>query len=293
MFGQEVVVTLPTGRRAFDFSMRPVLSAAGEVIAIVPEAIELTEGRAAEERLRQARRRWRPWVSSRGDWPRLQQSAHRHARQPGLLKMRIAQGRPDDAERYIVAAERAASRAAALTHGLRAFSRQQMLTPKTTAANTLVSGMEERVRRTVGPQIRVETVLATDLWQTWCDPNQLESAILNLCANARDAMPERGDLTIETANAELNEQEARTRDMTVGGYVSICVTDTGTGMTPEGGGGACIRPVLHHQAARHGHGARPVHDPRVCQAVRRPGCRDRDAALPSPAWENCRRRSCR
>ncbi len=93
--------------------------------------------------------------------------------------------------------------------------------------------MEELIQRTVGPEIRVATVLAIDLWPTLCDHNQLENALLNLCINARDAMPDGGRLTIETANTSLDERGARERDMMPGQYVTICVTDTGTGMTPD------------------------------------------------------------
>ena len=89
------------------------------------------------------------------------------------------------------------------------------------------------MQRTVGPGIAVETVLAVGLWPTLCDPNQLENAILNLCINARDAMPDGGRLTIETANTWLDERAARERDMQPGQYVAICVTDTGTGMPSD------------------------------------------------------------
>ena len=117
-----------------------------------------------------------------------------------LMKQRLAQGRINELERYITAAQGAASRAATLTHRLLAFSRQQTLEPKATDANRLVSTMEELVRRTVGPSIEIETVLAAGLWPCFCDPNQLENTILNLCINARDAMPDGGRVTIETAN---------------------------------------------------------------------------------------------
>ncbi len=150
-----------------------------------------------------------------------------------LLKLRLAQGRIGDMQRYITAAEGAASRAAALTHRLLAFARRQTLDPKPTNPNRLIADMEELVRRTVGPEIKVETVLGIGLWPTLCDPNQLENAILNLCINARDAMPDGGQLTIETANTWLDERGARERDMQPGQYVAIAVTDTGTGMPPQ------------------------------------------------------------
>ncbi|HEX4171436.1 MAG TPA: PAS domain S-box protein [Acetobacteraceae bacterium] len=145
-----------------------------------------------------------------------------------LLRTRVAQGRIGDVERYITAAQGAASRAAALTHRLLAFARRQTLDPKPTNSNKLIADMKELVQRTVGPEIKVETVLAVGLWPTLCDPNQLENAILNLCINSRDAMPDGGQLTIETANTWLDE-----RDMQPGQYVAISVTDTGTGMAPQ------------------------------------------------------------
>ena len=150
-----------------------------------------------------------------------------------LMKQRLAQGRINELERYITAAQGAASRAATLTHRLLAFSRQQTLEPKAIDANRLVSTMEELVRRTVGPSIEIETVLAAGLWPCFCDPNQLENAILNLCINARDAMPDGGRVTIETANTWVDHVAAIERDMPRGQYVAICVTDTGTGMPPE------------------------------------------------------------
>ena len=150
-----------------------------------------------------------------------------------LLQARVAQGRLGDLERYLVAAQGASKRAAALTHRLLAFTRQQTLDPKPTDMNRLIAGMEELVRRTVGPAVRVEVVAAGGLWTTLVDPNQLENALLNLCINARDAMPDGGRLTIETGNRWLDEQAARGRDLPPGQYVSLCVSDTGTGMTPE------------------------------------------------------------
>jgi PAS domain S-box-containing protein len=150
-----------------------------------------------------------------------------------LMKARLAQGRINEVERYITAAQGAASRAATLTHRLLAFSRRQMLEPKAINGNRLVSDMEELVRRTVGPAITIETVLAAGLWPCFCDPNQLENAILNLCLNARDAMPDGGRMTIETANTWVDQTSAIERDMPRGQYVAICVSDTGTGMPPE------------------------------------------------------------
>src|SRR6185503_9315391 len=116
-------------------------------------------------------------------------------------------------------------RAAALTHRLLAFSRQQTLDPKPTDVNRLVVGMEELVRRTVGPHIALEVVTAPALWPALIDGPQLENALLNLCINARDAMPDGGRITIATDNARLDERAARERDLEAGEYLSISVTD--------------------------------------------------------------------
>jgi signal transduction histidine kinase len=150
-----------------------------------------------------------------------------------LTRARLSQGKADSVDRYITTAQEAVKRAAALTHRLLAFSRRQALEPKPTNVNRLVTGMEELIRRTVGPAIDVEVVGAGGLWSTLVDPNQLENALLNLCLNARDAMPQGGRLTIETANRWLDERGARDHDIAPGQYISLCVTDTGTGMEPD------------------------------------------------------------
>ncbi len=149
-----------------------------------------------------------------------------------LLETRIAQGRMDDVQRYILTAKGAAKRAASLTHRLLAFSRRQTLDAKPTDLNRLVADLDELVRRIVGPAIAVELVAAADLWLTLVDQNQLENAVLNLCINARDAMPDGGRLTVETGNTTLDERAATERDLPAGQYVSLRVSDTGVGMTP-------------------------------------------------------------
>ena len=151
-----------------------------------------------------------------------------------MMQRRIARGETDRIERYATTAMTSANRAAALTHRLLAFSRRQPLDPKPVNANRLISGMEELLRRTIGESVRLEIVTAGGLWQTLCDPHQLESAIINLAINARDAMPDGGRLTVETCNAHLdNAYAARARDVTPGQYVCICVSDTGTGMSAD------------------------------------------------------------
>ena len=127
-----------------------------------------------------------------------------------------------------------ANRAAALTQRLLAFSRQQPLSPKRVDPNRLVADMSDLLRRTLSAEVRMETVLAAGLWPTLADPNQLESAILNLAVNARDAMADGGRLTIETANVFLDEAYAAAQaDVAAGPYVMIAVADTGQGMPPD------------------------------------------------------------
>jgi PAS domain S-box-containing protein len=150
-----------------------------------------------------------------------------------LMQTRLSQGRMTDLARYITAAQGAARRAAALTHRLLAFSRRQTLAPKPTDVNRLILGMDELIRRTMGPEIQVEVVAAGGLWATLVDPNQLENALLNLCINARDAMPRGGKLIVEPGNRWLDEHAAAERGLPPGQYVSICVSDNGTGMPPE------------------------------------------------------------
>ena len=150
-----------------------------------------------------------------------------------LLGMRVKDGRLDAIPRYVEAAQSAAKRAAALTQRLLAFSRRQTLDPRPVNANRLISELEELIRRTAGPSISVEVVGAASLWVTLVDPNQLENTLLNLAINARDAMPDGGRLTIETANKWLDDRAARGHDLPAGQYVCLSVSDTGIGMTPE------------------------------------------------------------
>ncbi|XYD11785.1 PAS domain S-box protein [Methylobacterium sp. NMS12] len=150
-----------------------------------------------------------------------------------MMSTRIDQGRLKDIDKYMVAAQGASKRAAALTHRLLAFSRRQTLDPKSTDVNALVGGMMDLVRRTVGPAVHLEFVGAAGLWPALVDPSQLENALLNLCINARDAMPDGGRITVETGNRWVDRHAARQHDLPEGQYLSLCVSDTGTGMPPE------------------------------------------------------------
>lgn len=149
-----------------------------------------------------------------------------------LLERRMAKG-DQDVGKFISAARDGANRAVALTQRLLAFSRQQALSPQALDANQMVSEMSEMLRRTLGETVRLETVLAGGLWKAHADKNQLENAVLNLAINARDAMPDGGRLTIETANCHLDDACAFEHAIEPGQYVMIAVTDTGMGMSPE------------------------------------------------------------
>jgi signal transduction histidine kinase len=151
-----------------------------------------------------------------------------------VMEVSLAQGRLANVGRHLKMAQASTRSAASLTQRLLAFSRRQKLDPKPIDANRLISGMEDLIRRTVGPAIDVEIRGAGNLWLTRVDPSQLENALLNLCLNARDAMaPHRGRLTIQTANKSLDDTAASQRELPPGQYISLCVSDTGTGMPPE------------------------------------------------------------
>ena len=150
-----------------------------------------------------------------------------------IIQTRIKQGRLEDVDRYINAAQSSAKRAAALTHRLLAFSRRQTLDATPTDINRLVAGMEDMVRRTIGPAIELEITPDNSLWPVLTDQNQLENALLNLCINARDAMPGGGRLTVKTANRWLDDPTAHEFDVLAGQYASLLVSDNGSGMTPD------------------------------------------------------------
>jgi PAS domain S-box-containing protein len=151
-----------------------------------------------------------------------------------LMKLRLRMGQTGDLQTRIDAALGVTQRAAALTHRLLAFSRRQALDPKPTSVNALVLSMTDLVKRSAGPSISLRTQLQPGLWSTLCDPNQLESALLNLANNARDAMPEGGTIVIETENAIIAPQQAgRYGDLNPGEYVQVTVRDSGAGMPPD------------------------------------------------------------
>jgi PAS domain S-box-containing protein len=136
--------------------------------------------------------------------------------------------------RLLAAVRFGADRASLLTARLLAFSRMQTLTPAPIDINRLITDMSELLLRTLGENIHVEAVLAGGLWRALIDPAQLENALLNLAINARDAMPDGGKLTVESANTYLDDEYAESRtEVKAGQYVLVAVTDSGCGMTPE------------------------------------------------------------
>lgn len=149
-----------------------------------------------------------------------------------LMERRIGQGRTD-IERYLVAARDGASRAAALTQRLLAFSRRQPLAPTALDVNDMLTGMIELLVRTLGEGVVIETRFARRLEAVVADRNQLENVVLNLAVNSRDAMPQGGTLTIETEQRVLEPAEAEHHEIATGDYVEIRIRDTGTGMPPE------------------------------------------------------------
>jgi len=137
-------------------------------------------------------------------------------------------------EKQLDVAREGAKRAATLTERLLAFSRQSPLSPRILNINNLVARMSELLRSTLGERISLEAVFAGGLWLTCADPNQLESVILNLAVNARDAMPDGGKLTIETANVYLDDRYVTHEiGLRSGQYVLIAVTDVGAGIAPD------------------------------------------------------------
>ena len=211
----------------------PVPSEDGAIKRIIITAGDVTQRRQLEEQLRQSQKMEAVGQLTGGLAHDFNNLLTGISGSIDLLDTRIAQGRMDNIQRYILTARGATKRAASLTHRLLAFSRRQTLVAKPTDLNRLISDLDELVRRTVGPSITVEFVAAAGLWLTFVDQNQLENAVLNLCINARDAMPDGGRLTVETGNKWLDQRAAKERDLTAGQYVSLCVSDTGVGMPPD------------------------------------------------------------
>ncbi len=150
-----------------------------------------------------------------------------------LIKRRIAKG-DFGIQRFLDAGTAACERAATLTQRLLSFARQQPLSPRPLDPNKMIGTMSDLLHSTLGEHIQIETVATAGMWTVYADSQQLENAVLNIAINARDAMPEGGKLTIETANAYLDEAYCRANpEVDPGQFAMIAITDTGLGMTPE------------------------------------------------------------
>ncbi|HEX3974282.1 MAG TPA: PAS domain S-box protein, partial [Stellaceae bacterium] len=206
-----------------------IRDAGGTLIGFAKITRDLTERRAGEERLRQAQRMEAIGQLTGGvahDFNNLLTVITGNIE---ALKRRLADHNQPALERLASSALRGAERGALLVHRLLAFSRSQPLEPKPISINTLITGMSDMLRRTLGESILIETVHAGGIWTTFVDVTELESALLNLAINARDAMPDGGKLTIEAANIYLDETYAAEAEIPPGQYVGIFVSDTGTG----------------------------------------------------------------
>lgn len=213
-----------------------IKDAKGELLGFAKITRDLTEKRAAEERSRQAQKMEGIGQLTGGvahDFNNLLtiiignlEALQKNLNAPALDPVRL--------RRSAEQAMRGARRAESLTQRLLAFSRQQPLDPKAVDLGRLVSSMSDLLRRTLGEQVTVETVLGGGLWRAYADPNQLEVAIINLAVNARDAMPNGGKLTLETANVHLDEKYTSSQvEILPGQYVMLAVTDSGCGMPPD------------------------------------------------------------
>lgn len=245
--------------RFLDIVYQPIRDAAGSVIGVLAEGFDVTERIAAEKALRNHAETLRDQVEVRTQDLRQAEAALHQAQKMealgqltggiahdfnnlllgingalGLAERRLRQGRHDEVGRFIALAMNSANRATGLTHRLLAFARRQPLTPKPVRVGPLVASMQDMLRRTIGEAIELELILEEGDWPALCDANQLESAILNLSINARDAMPDGGKLTIATHSARISEADAvRQYNVKPGEYVCIAVSDTGVGMAPE------------------------------------------------------------
>ena len=223
---QELFVKLPGGWRSFDFGMRPVKDAGGAVVAIVPEAVDITERRQAEEALRQSQK-----LEAMGQLTGGVAHDFNNLLTPiiGGLDMLHKQGVGNERERRLIdGALQSAERAKTLVQRLLAFARRQPLQPGPVDVAALVEGMGNLVASTTGPQIRVVVEAPADLPCANADPNQLEMALLNLSVNARDAMAEGGTLRITVSNETLGPLHRSL--VPPGDYIRLSVADTGVGM---------------------------------------------------------------
>jgi PAS domain S-box-containing protein len=223
---QEIHVNLPTGWRSFDFTMRPLRDEHGDIVAIVPEAVDITERRQTEEALRQSQKLEAMGQLTGGVAHDFNNLLTPIVGSLDLLRRRGVGGERE--QRLIDGALQSADRAKTLVQRLLAFARRQPLQTTSVDVAGLVTGMADLVASTTGPQIKVVVDLADDLPAAKADANQLEMAILNLAVNARDVMTDGGTLRISAASETIGP--GHRSKLTPGAYVRLSVADTGTGM---------------------------------------------------------------
>ncbi len=230
----EMNVAVGGEARTAESVLAPLAIEGGEGELLIGISRDITAQRQAEDQLRQAQKMEAIGQLTGGIAHDFNNLLTGIIGSLALMQKRLGQGRTDMLERYAGLAMTSANRAAALTHRLLAFSRRQPLEAKPVDANGLVQSMSELLRRTIGESIVLQSAETAGLWLTLCDPHQLENALLNLAINARDAMPDGGCLTVETANAILDDVDVASEPgVDAGHYVVVSVTDTGTGMSPD------------------------------------------------------------
>ncbi len=233
-FGMEYRIRHPDGSVRWVHSRgHTYADAHGRTFRRVGIGVETTRQRQLEEQLRQSQKMEAVGQLTGGLAHDFNNLLTGIAGSLELLQTRVRQGRLEALDRYIAAAQGAASRAAALTHRLLAFSRRQTLDPKPTDVGQLIAGLEELIRRTVGPAILLDIAAGAGLPPALVDPNQLENALLNLCINARDAMPDGGRLSIRVERRWVDERAAHALEVPAADYLVICVGDDGSGMAPD------------------------------------------------------------
>jgi PAS domain S-box-containing protein len=230
-FQREIETHRPEGARTMLMVKFPVLDRDGGVIAVGTVMADVTEQRQAEVQLARAQRMEAVGQLTGGiahDFNNLLTVVL------GNTDVMIAQLSDPELRRIAEVTLAAAERGAELTKGLLAFGRRQPLSPRRLDINAQITQMQPLLARTLGEHVEIQLIRGANLWPALADPGQLETAVLNLAINARDAMPHGGTLTIQTETAHLDEVYARANpDVTPGDYVMVAVGDTGSGMAPE------------------------------------------------------------
>lgn len=228
----ERIEEFPGGPMTLETVLAPVRDSGGRLVRIISSSRDITAREAMEQQLRQAQRMEAVGQLTGGvahDFNNLLQVIGANLE---MISPVVADN--PKAHKQLRNAIHGAGRAAQLTRQMLAFARRQPLEPRVVNLGRLVGDMAEMMRRTIGESVEIETVIAGGLWNTIADPAQVESAVLNLAINARDAMPDGGRLTIELANAALDDAYAEIEgDVSAGQYVMLAVSDTGAGMPAD------------------------------------------------------------